>query len=276
MASDSLVYLSLALLVWGTWRLSQMDLFQAGDDVGYWIGVAGAVMMLLLFSYPLRKYFRFAHGWGNIKGWFLLHMILGVGGPLLILLHSTFRVGSLNAAVALYSMVIVAVSGVAGRFLLSRVSLGLHGEQTDLESLQARAGLDREDARSRLAFAPNVESRLKTFAQKELGAQDNWHSSFRRVFWLPVLQFWVYRKCISELDTLLPKMAQKQNWSARDLERRQTKARQLVSQYLNSVVRVAQFSAYSRLFSLWHIAHIPFVYLLILTTLVHVYAVHVY
>ena len=46
--------------------------------------------------------------------------------------------------------------------------------------------------------------------------------------------------------------------------------------YLHSVVRVAQFSAYSFLFSLWHVAHIPFVYVLIVTTLVHIYAVHAY
>jgi hypothetical protein len=71
-------------------------------------------------------------------------------------------------------------------------------------------------------------------------------------------------------------MAKKQHWSADDLVRRRKKSHQLVKQYLNSVVRVSQYSAYSGLFSLWHVAHIPFVYLLILTTLVHVYAVHVY
>jgi hypothetical protein len=49
-----------------------------------------------------------------------------------------------------------------------------------------------------------------------------------------------------------------------------------VSMYLNAVSRVAQFTAYERLFSLWHVAHIPFVYLLIISSLVHVYAVHVY
>ena len=275
-AADTLIYLLLIFLVWGTWNLSRMGLFVAGDDVGYWIGVVGSVMMLLLFSYPLRKYFRFAHGWGNIKGWFMLHMILGVAGPLLVLLHSTFRIGSLNAGVALYSMIIVAVSGVIGRFLQSRVNRGLDGEQTDFKSLQARAGLDQEDARSRLAFAPKVEARLKAFEQRELDSSEGWLTSARRVFWLPMLQLKVYRDCAVELDALLPKMAKAQHWSDADLVRRRSKAKKLVDQYLNSVVRVAQYSAYSKLFGLWHIAHIPFVYLLIFTALVHVYAVHVY
>jgi len=275
-AADTLVYLLLTFLVWGTWSLSRMGLFEAGDDVGYWIGVVGSVMMLLLFSYPLRKYFRFAHGWGNIKGWFMLHMILGVAGPLLILLHSTFRIGSLNAGVALYSMIIVAVSGVIGRFLQSRVNRGLDGEQTDFKSLQARAGLDKEDARSRLAFAPKVEARLKEFEQRELDPNEGWLVSARRVFLLPVLQLMVYRECAAELDALLPRMAKSQHWSSADLVRRRTKAKKLVDQYLNSVVRVSQYSAYSRMFGLWHVAHIPFVYLLLLSALVHVYAVHVY
>lgn len=276
MAGDTLVYLALVVLIWGTWRISLLGLFTAGDDAGYWIGVAGAVMMLLLFSYPLRKYFRFAHSWGNIRWWFWIHMILGVLGPLFILLHSTFHIGSLNAGVALYSMIIVAVSGVIGRFLYQRVNRGLHGEKTDLNTLLAKAGLDKEDARSRLAFAPSVEHRLKEFETRELAIKEGIPSALRFVFWLPILQFLVYRKCASELDALLPQMAKSQNWSKEDLVRRRTRAKKMVDRYLNSVVRVTQYSAYSSLFSLWHVAHIPFVYILIVTALVHVYAVHAY
>jgi hypothetical protein len=77
--------------------------------------------MLILFLYPLRKHFKFMKDLGKLKWWFVVHMFLGVGGPLLILLHSTFRIGSLNAAIALYSMLIVAISGVIGRFLYARV-----------------------------------------------------------------------------------------------------------------------------------------------------------
>jgi hypothetical protein len=273
---DTLVYLTLALLLWGTWRISQLKLFEPGDDTGYWVGVTGAVMMLLLLLYPLRKYVRFAHNWGSIKVWFWLHIILGVLGPLLILLHSNFRTNSLNAAVALYSMVVVAGSGVVGRFIFQRINRGLQGEQTDLQTLTRNAGLDQEDARSRLAFAPGVEQRLKDFAQTEKDTKQGWVPNFRAVFWLPVLQYLTYRQCAAELDALLPKMAASQNWSKQDLKRRRFRAKKTVAHYLNSVVGTSQFAAYSFLFSLWHVAHIPFVYVLVVTTLVHVYAVHAY
>ena len=276
LTADTLVYLLLALLVWGTWRISRLGLFTPGDDTGYWLGVTGSVMMLVLLSYPVRKHLRLAQGWGSIKGWFWLHIVLGVLGPLLILLHSNFQTASLNAAVALYSMLLVAGSGVVGRFIFQRINRGLHGEQTSLQDLMRKAGMDREDAKSRLAFAPSVEQRLKDFEKNNLEPKTGLLHVARDVVWLPLLQLRTYRQCVRELDVLLPRMAKNQHWTRDDLKRRRKMARKMVGRYLDSVVRVAQFSSYSFLFSLWHVAHIPFVYVLVLTALVHVYAVHAY
>ena len=276
LVGETLVYVTLVALVWGTWRISQLGLFESGDDTGYWVGVTGAVMMLLLLLYPVRKYLRFASGWGNIRIWFWLHVVLGVTGPLLILLHSKFRTGSLNAAVALYSMIVVALSGVAGRFLYQRINRGLMGEQTDLATLRARVGLDRDDVRSRLAFSPSVEARLKAFEEAELQPSESPFAKARSVFWLPVLQLRIYYQCARELDVQLRKMAASQHWSAEDLQRRRRMAKRLVGHYLEAIVRVAQYSGYAFLFSLWHVAHIPFVWVLAITALVHVAAVHVY
>jgi hypothetical protein len=202
--------------------------------------------------------------------------VLGVGGPLLILLHSTFRVGSLNAGAALYSMLAVAISGVIGRFIYARVNRGLHGEKVGLQDLQTRAGFQQEDARSRLSFAPQVESRLNVFEQRELNAQSNWFTYTRQVFWLPVQQWLVYRRCVKDLRRVLHTLAQNGQWSTKDLSKRKRHSKKLVQQYLQAVTRVAQFTAYERMFSLWHIAHIPFVYLLVISAVVHVIAVHAY
>jgi hypothetical protein len=232
--------------------------------------------MLLLFSYPLRKHFRFAHAWGRVKWWFLVHMFLGVGGPLLILLHSTFHVGSLNAAVALYSMIVVALSGVVGRFIYARVHKGLRGEEISLKALQAHVSPEQEDVRSRLAFAPVVEARLRAFEQVEMQAPAGWVTYFRQVFWLPVKQAYVYLQCVAELREPIRRLAAHSQWSPEDLARRERSARKLVRRYLFAVVKVAHFTAYEKLFSLWHVAHIPFVYLLVFSSIVHVVAVHAY
>ena len=275
-SGDVWVYTLIAVLVGGAWWVAQRGWFKAGDDLGYWLGVAGGTMMLLLFSYPLRKYLRPLHGFGKVKWWFLAHMVLGIGGPTLILLHSTFHVGSLNAAVAMYSMLVVAGSGVVGRFIYLRVHRGLSGQKTSLQQLQSRAGLDESEARSRLHFAPKVEARLLDFAERQLGARPGWGTWLRQVFVLPAQMWIVYFRCAAELHRPLRQIAQRRQWSAADRARREYLARKLVRRYLASVVRVAQFTAYERLFSLWHVLHTPFVYILVISAVVHVVAVHAY
>ncbi len=275
-STDVWLYALLTGLTLGAWFISRQHYFTAGDDVGYWIGVAGGVMMLALFSYPLRKYFRFMHRLGKVKWWFVVHMVLGICGPLLILVHSTFRVGSINAGVALYSMVIVALSGVVGRFIYMRVNRGLHGEQTTLRELQARAGFDQSETRSRLHFAPAVEASLLAFEERELKAESGWLTFARQVAVLPWQQWLVYRRCAADLREPLRRIAKQREWDAAELAKRDRQARKLVRRYLNNVVRVAQFTAYERLFALWHVAHVPFVYILVISAVVHVFAVHAY
>lgn len=274
--ADLLVYLVLGALTAAAWWVSQQGWFRSGDDIGYWLGVAGGVMLLLLFSYPLRKRMRFMQRLGKAKWWFLVHMVLGVGGPLLILVHANFHVRSLNASAALYSMLVVALSGLVGRFIYVRINRSLHGEQADFQALQARAGLDQSDSRSRLSFAPEVEQRLLAFAAHDASLRPGLMVSLRRVFWLPVSRLITARRCRRELDVALETLARDGQWEPAQLARRRHLAHKLVRRYLDSAVTVAQFTAYERLFSLWHLAHLPFVYLFVITAIVHVLAVHAY
>jgi len=276
LSKDLFVYAVLVLLVWVAREISLLKLFKAGDDVGYWLGVAGAVLMLILFIYPIRKHFKFTSKWGSVKGWLVFHMLLGIGGPMLILVHSGFEYGSLNAGVALYSMIIVALSGVVGRFIYARVNRGLYGEIVSQQDLKTRAGLEQESARSLLSFAPEVERTLLEFAQHERDALPGWRTHLRRVFVMPVWQWLVYWRCVRLLREPSARLAEKMKWEADKVADRRRLAHKLTRRYLNAEVRVAQFSAYEWMLSAWHIAHIPFVYLLVVSTFVHIFAVHAY
>jgi hypothetical protein len=157
-----------------------------------------------------------------------------------------------------------------------RVHRGLNGERTSLRTLRDRAGLVESKARSRLHFSPNVEARLLAFEEHELRARPGWMTYLRQVTMLPLQQWLTYQRCVRELRGPLHELAEKYQWSASDLQRRKRHARRLVDQYLNAVVRVAQFTAFERIFALWHLAHLPFVYLLVISAVVHVVAVHAY
>jgi hypothetical protein len=215
-------------------------------------------------------------GLGKVKWWFWVHLFLGIAGPWLILVHSSFQIGSLNAGVALYSMVIVVASGVVGRFIYVRVNRGLNGERMSLLELRKRAGMVESDARSKLQFAPEVEARLQAFEDHELRDNPGWLMHLRQVTILPLQQQFAYWRCATELRRRLRKMAARQGWAFDDLRRRERRALRLAQRYLDAVVRVAQYSAYERLFALWHLAHLPFVYLLVISAVVHVIAVHAY
>ena len=275
-SGDSALYAAMAAVVALAWWVSTRGYYTSGDRIGYWLGVAGGVLMLLLFSYPLRKHFRFAHRWGKVKWWFVVHMVLGIGGPLLILLHSTFRLRSLNATIALASMLIVAGSGIVGRFLYLRIHRDLLGRRENLAELQRKAGLAEGEIRSRFRFAPEVARRLLAFESAALGGSSGWTLVFRRIVILPIRERRVYRQCRSELTARLRVIATEQGWDRDHARRRRRLALRITHQYLQAVVRVGQFAAYERLFALWHVLHVPFVVLLVITACFHIFAVHAY
>jgi hypothetical protein len=273
---DRVLYLGLVLMVLGAWGITQLGLYDTKSDFAYWLGVAGGVMMLLLLSYPLRKYWRFMARFGAARGWFIGHMVLGIGGPLLILLHSNFTIGSLNAGVAFFSMVTVALSGIAGRFLYVRLHQNLNGVKVTLSEL--REVLDVENAAAaRLRFAPAVIETLQGF--------DEWAKAppsmrpgtvARNLLLLPLRRWRAEWQCQAELRRRLVVVAHSEGWSRRKFGTRLKASRTLVHDYLEAAQRLAQFSVWERLFSWWHVAHVPIVYMLIISAIAHIVAVHVY
>lgn len=273
--STTLMLPMLGLLLTLCWDLSRRGWWDSGGRVGYWLGVVGGSMMLLLLLYPLRKRVRSMRNWGSPKIWLWLHMLLGIGGPMLILLHCGFRAGSVNAAAALYSMCIVAGSGVLGRFLYVRINQGLVHEQRALATLRAQLGFDGS-RKSLLWFAEAAQSSLLVFETQALarvGAGVNW---LRLIAVLPLLSWRVRFQAQSMVRRELKAMAQAEHWSPAVLRSRSRAARLAVVSYLAAVMRLALFSAWERLFALWHVAHIPFVALLLGAGVVHVWAVHAY
>lgn len=250
--------------------------FTAGSRVGYWIGVAGAGAMLLLFLYPMRKRWRVAARWGRTRWWFAIHMVLGVAGPLLIVLHSTLHLRSINAAIAFASMALVAVSGVVGRYLYARIHHGLYGQRASLAEFRKEAGLGTAEVRSMLAFAPIVETRLERFAER---AEATGRHGLKRPwrFFLLGLGVWrEQRRSCDEISRVLALRAEAEDWSGAQLARTSRAAKVLVAEYLRAVQRVAQFTVFERLFSWWHVLHVPLVYMLVLSAIAHVIAVHMY
>ena len=269
----SLVAIALAA---GAWLAGQANLYKPGDDFGYYLGLVGSIFMLLLLLYPLRKRVQFLQRAGELRNWFRAHMFLGIAGPVLILYHSTLRVASLNAAVAFYSMLIVAGSGVIGRFIYTKIHHGLYGRQATLRERQEHLGLEGESLKSKFHFAPRVEQRLKDLEayaadQTRLGLL-----GIRRFLALTVRTRYVYWRSMREVGRALSRAGAERGWTRAERAHRIRIARKILRGYLRELQEVAQFRTYERLFSLWHVLHVPFVFMLVFSAVVHVVYVHMY
>ena len=232
--------------------------------------------MLFVFLYPLRKRVAVMRGWGAAKPWFVMHMVCGILGPLIVLVHSGFHIGSINAGVAMVSMLVVAASGIAGRFIYVRLHHGLSGAHWTLAELQTLIGASDAQVHSRLAFAPGVEQRLHAF-QQQLARGDG--TTIRRAgaFLTAALRGRLVRtRCRRELTIALKARAAAVGWDQAQYQRALAKSTRLVDDYLDAVRRAAQLAAYERIFSWWHILHLPLVWLLVLSAITHVIAVHAY
>ncbi len=241
----------------------------AGSEAGYWIGVAGGVAMLALLLYPLRKRVRWMRDWGATRHWFIAHMALGLLGPWLVLLHCGGRIGSLNAGVALGSMAVVALSGVVGRFLYVQVHRGLSQQRLQLAELQSSLQSGRVGLQQRLALVPTALDRLMDFerAQSRDGARLAGASPW------PMLRLWwrvqrlrrALRRDVDAASAQAPLKRQlRRAWLAQ------------ADAHLAQWLKVAHFASWERLFSLWHVLHLPFVWVMAVCAVVHVVAVHAY
>lgn len=121
-----------------------------------WIGLA---VILLVFVYPVRRRLAKNRTWP--RGWFQIHMVAGVVGPLLIVLHSGVHLHALVPVLAMVAMGIVALSGIIGEAVHYLALRTLNEERRQL----VRQGVSPEEAAVRLQ---DVASREETFRMWQL------------------------------------------------------------------------------------------------------------
>jgi hypothetical protein len=123
---------------------------------------------------------------------------------------------------------------------------------------------------------PELNKRLVAFDRSVLVPPTGWLDAMILPFKLAALtrlQYWklarfARRRLIIEStlsDTL-----------KKNRPRLEALTRQYIATHLREVRRVAEFTAYQRLFALWHVIHRPFFVILFLSVAIHVFAVHYY
>jgi len=237
---------------------SLYDQLKPGGFLGHGYGIIGTAMMLLLLLYSLRKRTRIFGKIGAVGRWLDIHIYFGIVGPLLIVLHTSFKLNGI-VAVSFWSMVAVALSGVVGRYLYLQIPRGIRGNELSMQEL--------EEMDNKLSFeilnSYEIEpDKLESLQAKILGNIDpdrNALSLLISLIFSDIFRFFKngrikreIRKSIG-LPTSQVKEFVKITWKKALIHR-----------------RVLLLGKVHKLFHYWHVIHKPFAIIMYLIMIVHV------
>jgi hypothetical protein len=247
--------------------------------LGYWLGIAGGSMMLLLLLYSARKRYRWLRWFGGIPAWFEFHMVLGVVGPLLILFHANFSLGATNSNVALVSMLLVAGSGVVGRYIYTRLHAKMDGNEDTLEQLRAVGDRLRSQNTS-IEFLPGLLDAIDQIEARLIEPPKGRTARLLHLFTGPVrmaMARWIVRREIkAALARKLYRSPHADSLVEKHAKRIAKVARRYAHRRLEAGRRMQEYQRYARLFSFWHVLHIPLFFMLLIAGIVHVIAINIY
>jgi hypothetical protein len=261
-------------VLWMSWLNRQDSGLTPSSGIGYWLGIVGSSFMVLLLLYPLRKRFKSLRLLGSVVFWFRTHMILGVLGPVLILLHANFRLGSINSNVALVAMLLVAGSGLVGRYLYGQIHLGLYGRKVVVQEIQADIDALKGLIGAGLPVADRIVTQLNAFAKHGTAAP----ASILAWLFLLLTIGWQGRsvrvRLIADARRVIAVEGKRLGWSRKLRRQRLASIASLVSFFVAAVRKAAIFTLYERLFGLWHVFHLPLFFVLVIAATIHIFAAH--
>lgn len=226
---------------------------------GLLFGYAGSAMMILMLIYSVRKRTRLLGRNISLRSLLDFHIYLGVIGPLLIVLHTSFKVQGL-VAVSFWSMVAVAASGYFGRYLYLQIPRNIQGSELTLQEMERINAEMTTQLQTRFHLDDSAIVKLEAvttnFAAGYAGG------AWRAVFLLltdDLVRFLARRRFVRNVMRAVP------------LPRRELReftrlafARALLRR------RVALLAQVHQIFHYWHVVHKPFAIIMYLIMLIHI------
>lgn len=250
--------------------------YKAEEGLGYWLGLVGGVLMLLGYLYSLRKHIPALQRLQKLSSWLKIHIAFGIVGPFLIIPHTTFKFESTNGTLAFIAMSLVFLSGVVGRYFYSKIHFDYSGKKATVRELTDAIGLYDKEQKSVLSAIAPVRDRLAEYEKLAMNQQYGVWPAIRTLWMVRIGGYTLYWSLARNMRSYLAPYAQAQGWSAQDVEVAATQVKQIVKRYIEALIMVAQFKAYDQLFVLWRIVHVPLLFLLFISGVLHVLYTHMY
>jgi hypothetical protein len=228
------------------WLISQKQPVTPTSYAGIILGVLGFLLMLKTeLVYTLRKKLR-AFRWGRPSFWLKFHIITGLLGPFLILLHSGWKFQGVAGAAALLLLLVV-LSGLIGRYIYTATPRTIEGGT--LSESQLQSGIER------------LELQSEPLAQ-ELGIQlpvekipTGWRAFLFRGFYR-----WRYGRRIRKLTYRV----------SRSQPQVTQKLRKILVQQYQLTLQARSLEVTRDLLAYWHVVHVPLGLTMFTLAVVHI------
>ncbi|MFQ6613265.1 MAG: hypothetical protein ACE5D1_00335 [Fidelibacterota bacterium] len=238
-------------------RMEVHQLWKPGGTYGHGLGILGSIMILLLLTYSIRKRFRRFRRWGKLPVWLNYHIFLGITGPLLITLHTTFKFGGL-VSISYWSMMAVMLSGFIGRYIYVKIPRKINGEEMSRKEIEAHNEELKRQLTEEFQLSPDQLELIEQIGGVDKIKQRGLFGIF--TFFIMDLFNWLTLRRISHhvfKSASVPK-------------ERLREFHQLLSRRVRNSRRIAFLQTAQKLFHYWHVIHKPFAYTMIVIMIIHV------
>jgi hypothetical protein len=223
-----------------------------GGSLGRLYGILGAGLMTLMMSYSLRKRVRWFRGRGQLRSWLDFHIYCGIVGPLLIVLHSSLKVTGV-VALSFWSMVVVAASGILGRYLYLQIPRRRSGDEMTLAEINEMSEGLNAQLMSEYGVSEKALHRIDNVAARSVDSSAG----------------------LLKILATLPFGSARLQWRVRALTRRMTVSHRAQLQKLlrdRALLsrRILLWEKLQELFHHWHVLHKPFAIIMYLFAAVHI------
>ncbi len=266
----------ITVMIFYFWINWSDEFFKAGDDIGYDLGLYGGILLLTTFLYSAVKRLRIFHSLGDVRYWYYFHFFLGVTGAVTIVFHTTFTARSLNGTVALFSLIIVVISGIFGRYIYTRIGYGLQEiRKTYRENdLLLQQGVMR--ASGKVETITDIDVDLKNFFLKALYMPNSFVLLLWKVLTIRVQAHLVYLRISNKLRFVIQNVTSVHGLDSMQYDAALSRECALVKANINALVKISRYYAFERLLAIWRVLHVPLLFILFLAGVAHVLAVHMY
>lgn len=232
-------------------------LWKPGGFVGHGFGIIGSGMLMLLFSYSIRKRFKSIRKWGKLPTWLNYHIFLGIAGPVLITFHTAFKFGGL-VSISYWSMVAVALSGFIGRYIYTKIPHHVSGKEMSLQDFEK----DQKALTDLLVSDFKLKQEHLMLIEKLSGVEkirQRGMFGLLTLFIMDTFSWITTRRIFSTITEITEIPPDKMRVLRASIRKRINVARQ-----------IAFWSSAHQLFHYWHIVHKPFAYTMIVIMFIHI------